>query len=448
MSARCAPGSSALRPRFDVVLLPFSPRVTVLARRIDLPASVWLLGWVSFFTDTASEMIYPLMPLFLTRVLGAGAMSIGVIEGVAEAVNSVLKIWSGRLADKTDAPRRLVIAGYGLSSAMRPFIGAATSWTQVLGLRFLDRLGKGIRGAPRDAMLAVFASASNRGRVFGFHRAMDHAGAVIGPLIASAFLFVYPDAYRPLFAVTIIPGIIAMLILFRVPEAAPRYASTRNPPRQDFGEANAVRQPASARNKGDGGSASLAALPGGFYRAVAVILIFSFGNASDAFLLLRMGDLGVAAFWIPLLWSAIHVVKSASSVIGGTLSDRFGRPTLIALGWLVYALVYGAFGAFENTAVVVIAFLTYGLYFGLTEGVEKAWVADLSPANVRGTAFGIYNAVLGCGSLAASLLFGAIWTRVSPPAAFYTGAALAAAATMLLYFLFSPDSTAGTSGSS
>ena len=382
-------------------------------------------------------MIYPLMPLFLTRVLGAGAMSLGVIEGVAEAANSVLKIWSGRIADKTGAPKRLVIAGYGLSSAMRPFIGVATSWVHVLVLRFIDRLGKGIRGAPRDAMLAVFATTANRGRVFGFHRAMDHAGAVLGPLAASAFLFFYPDAYRTLFALTIIPGIVVMVIIFRVPEVsspAPAGASM-GPARSNSGKlANA--------------KASLFDLPPGLYRALLIILVFSLGNASDAFLLLRMGDLGVAAFWIPLLWSAIHIVKSVSSVIAGALSDRFGRRTLIALGWIVYAFVYAAFGAFENVAIVIAAFLTYGLYFGLTEGVEKAWVADLAPAASRGTAFGIYNAVLGLGGLAASLLFGTIWTRVSPPAAFYTGAALASLATGLLYFLFSPGSSASASGSS
>ena len=397
-----------------------------MSERFNLPRPVWLLGWVSFFTDTASEMIYPLLPLFLTRVLGAGAMSLGVIEGVAEAANSVLKIWSGRLADNTGQPRRLVVIGYGLSSAMRPFLGAAGNWIQVLGLRFIDRLGKGIRGAPRDAMLALFASAGNRGRVFGFHRAMDHAGAVVGPLLASAFLFFYPNAYRTLFALTIVPGIVVMAILFRVPDrprqAAPTGESGPPTPRRLFGD-----------------------LPPVLYRALGVILIFSLGNASDAFLLLRMGDLGVAAFWIPLLWSAIHVVKSVSSVVGGTMSDRFGRRTLIALGWVVYALVYGVFGAFDRPAIVIAAFLFYGLYFGLTEGVEKAWVADLAPADVRGTAFGIYNAVLGIGSLAASLLFGAIWTRVSPPAAFYTGAALAAVASALLYFLFPASSPASTS---
>jgi MFS family permease len=271
--------------------------------------------------------------------------------------------------------------------------------------------------------------------VFGFHRAMDHAGAVVGPLAASAFLFFYPDAYRILFALSVVPGTIVMLILFRVPEVSKPQSSNRNsPPPAPISESGHLEK-------------SLFRLPAGLYRAFVVILIFSLGNASDAFLLLRMGDLGVAAFWIPLLWSAIHIVKAVSSVVGGTLSDRFGRRTLIALGWMIYALVYAAFGAFESVGIVIAAFLTYGLYFGLTEGVEKAWVADLTPPEIRGTAFGIYNAVLGLGSLAASLLFGAIWTRVSPPAAFYTGAALAAMATVLLYFLFSPSPCASANRS-
>ena len=184
-----------------------------------LPRPVWMLGWVSFFTDTASEMVYPLLPLFLTRVLGAGAMSLGIIEGVAEAANSILKVVSGRLADRSGAPKRLVLAGYGLSSMVRPFIALASSWSHVLVLRFTDRLGKGIRSSPRDAMLATFADSSNRGRVFGFHRAMDHAGAVTGPLLASAFLYFRPDDYRTLFALTLIPGIVVVLILLRVPDS-------------------------------------------------------------------------------------------------------------------------------------------------------------------------------------------------------------------------------------
>ena len=185
---------------------------------MPLPRPVWLLGWVSFFTDTASEMIYPLMPLFLTRVLGAGPMSLGVIEGIAEAANSILKIVSGRMADRTGAPKPLVLAGYGLSSIVRPFIAMAGGWLQVLALRFADRLGKGIRSSPRDAMLATFATESNRGQIFGFHRGMDHAGAVMGPLIAAAFLYFRPDDYRTLFALTIVPGIIVILILLRIPD--------------------------------------------------------------------------------------------------------------------------------------------------------------------------------------------------------------------------------------
>ncbi len=381
--------------------------------RFGLSRPVWMLGWVSFFTDTASEMIYPLLPLFLTQVLGAGAMSLGVVEGAAEAANSALKVGSGWLSDRTKSPKWLVLAGYGLSSAVRPLIALASAWPQVLAIRFTDRVGKGIRGAPRDSMLASFAAADTRGRVFGFHRAMDHAGAVLGPLLASVFLYYYPGEYRTLFALTIIPGIIVMLIILRLPGA-----DVRADARKDVG---------SVRLQPD-----LPRIPSSFYRAMAVILLFALGNSSDAFLLLRLSDLGVATFWIPLLWSALHVVKVVSSLGGGELSDRFGRRTVIASGWIVYALVYAGFATFDTPAAVIAIFLLYGLYFGLTEGVEKAWVADMAPASARGFAFGIYNAALGIGSLAASLLFGVIWTVVSPQAAFLTGAALALLATALL----------------
>jgi MFS family permease len=389
---------------------------------MPLPRPVWMLGWVSFFTDTASEMVYPLLPLFLTRVLGAGAMSLGVIEGAAEAANSVLKIVSGRLTDRWGAPKPLVLAGYGLSSAVRPFIALASSWTHVLALRFTDRLGKGVRGAPRDAMLATFSDASNRGRIFGFHRAMDHAGAVCGPLLAALFLYFYPGEYRTLFALTIIPGIIVVLILLRVPDTR---RSASDPASTSASSAASTGPPESR-----------APLPPAFYKAMAVILLFSLGNASDAFLLLRFADVGVAAVWIPLLWSAIHVVKASSSLIGGRWSDTLGRRHVIGLGWLIYAAVYIAFGLTDSAALLIVVFLFYGLYFGLTEGVEKAWVADLAPATSQGNAFGIYNALLGAGSLAASLLFGYIWTHASPPAAFFTGAGFAVAATALLYLTF------------
>ena len=394
-----------------------SPPPSAPARQ-GLPRPVWLLGWVSFFTDTASEMVYPLLPLFLTRVLGGGAMSLGVIEGIAEAANSVLKIVSGRVADSTGRPRRLVLAGYALSSAARPLIAITGAWTHVLAIRFADRLGKGIRGAPRDAMLADFSAEHQRGRVYGFHRAMDHSGAVLGPLLAAAFLYFFPDQYRTLFALTIIPGVIVIGFILAVPDTT-RPAVSRRTDRPSV------------------------SMPPALWKALSVILVFALGNASDAFLLLRLGDAGIAPFWIPLLWSALHVVKVASSLAGGELSDRFGRRALIGTGWMFYAAVYAAFAVVDSTAWLIAIFLAYGLYFGLTEGVEKAWIADLAPKDARGTAFGYYNATLGIGALLSSLLFGVIWTRVSPDAAFYTGGALAALATLLLYFLFSHAANPG-----
>lgn len=384
--------------------------------RPSIPRPVWLLGWVSFFTDTATETIYPLLPVFLTRVLGAGPMSLGIIEGVAEAANSALKIISGRISDTWGTPKPLVLAGYVLSSAVRPLIGLATTWTHVLVLRFGDRLGKGIRGAPRDAMLGTFASPDQRGRVYGFHRAMDHSGAVLGPVLATAFLFFYPGEYRTLFALTLIPGAIVVILLLRLPNVRTRTDPIAEP---------RVLSPETQPHNLD------------LIKALVVIGLFRLGNATDAFLLLRLTDVGVATVWIPLMWSALHVVKMASSLAGGVLSDRYGRRAMIGLGWIVYALVYAGFGFVDTPALVAAMFLAYGLHFGLTEGVEKAWVADLTPASVRGTAFGYYNAVLGVGGLIASVLFGLIWTRVSPPAAFLTGAAIALGATLLLYLLFS-----------
>ncbi len=375
------------------------------------PRAVWLLGWVSLATDSANEAIYPILPFFLTRVLGAGAASLGVVEGAAEAVNSTLKIWSGRAADRANAKRPLVLVGYGVSSAARPFIAITTSWLQVFTVRVLDRVGKGVRGAPRDAMLAAWATADTRGRVYGFHRAMDHLGAVVGPVMATAFLYFFPERYRTLFALTIIPGAIAVVLIFFVPEkdASP-----------------SIREEAIAR------SGTGAPMPRAFTTFMIVLGIFTLGNSTDAFLLLKLTDVAGSARFVPLMWAALHIVKATVSVVGGGWSDRVGRRVVIGAGWMIYAVVYAGFAVSTTLPALLTWFMIYGFYFGFAEGTEKALVADLAPAARRGWAFGVYNAVQGLGALAASVLFGAIWKWYGSAWAFAVGAALALAATALL----------------
>jgi MFS family permease len=292
-------------------------------------------------------------------------------------------------------------------------LAPTTSWFQVLAIRAIDRTGKGIRGAPRDAMLAHFATVDTRGRVYGFHRAMDHTGAIVGPLVATAFLFFRPGEYRTLFALTIVPGALAVWMLFRVPEAA---SAPVVPLTGDVA-------PSAER------------LPGRFWFLMLVLLVFSLGNSADAFLLLRLSDAIGHAAYIPLLWAMLHVVKAALSLYGGALSDRVGRKAVIVVGWAVYALVYLGFAVSTSPASLVACFLAYGIYFGLTEGSEKALVADFAPVARRGTAFGFYNAAIGVGSLFASVAFGVLYERFGHGAAFTFGAVLAGVAAVLLLAL-------------
>jgi len=378
--------------------------------RPSLPGGVWRLGWISFFTDLASEMIYPLLPGFILKLRGGTPFIVGLIEGIAEAVNSIFKVLSGRRSDRTGARKPLMAFGYTVSSLVRPVIAVTTAWWQVLGLRFIDRFGKGVRGAPRDAMLATFAPAGRKGAVFGFHRAMDHAGAIAGPLIATAYLAMRPEDYRGLFALTVIPGLIVIALVW----------TTKEPP-----------QPAATVAEAPP-SLSWSALPPPTRRLLLVLLFFSLGNSTDAFLLIKLEASGVPVVWLPMAWAALHVVKSASSAAGGLLADRIGYRAPIIAGWLLYAAIYAGFAFSESATAVVALFLTYGLFFGLTEGPEKALIAELSPPQLRGTAFGFYNAALGLGLLAASLLFGAIWVSMSPAAAFLTGAGIAVVACALL----------------
>ena len=393
-----------------------------------LPRQVWLFGWVSLATDAATEAIYPLLPFFLTTVLRAGPVSLGVIEGAAEAANSILKILAGRLADRSRTKRPIVVAGYALSSAVRPLIAVAQSWTHVLTIRLVDRVGKGVRGAPRDAMLASWATDSTRGRIYGFHRAMDHAGAVVGPLAATAFLFFYPGSYRTLFALTIIPGAIAVALLFLVKEDEGAVESA-------FLGLSAVegRRTSAAKVRLKPDPTNHEPLPRSFKQFMVVLMLFTLGNSTDAFLLLKLTDAAGGVQYVPLMWSALHVVKATVSVVGGAWSDRIGRRAVIAIGWTIYAAVYAGFAMSTTLTALLPLFLAYGLYFGFAEGTEKALVADLAPASRRGFAFGIYNAVLGVGQLAASVVFGLLWTAFSPAIAFAFGAALALVATALLF---------------
>jgi MFS family permease len=400
-----------------------------------LPRSIWLLAWTSFFTDTASEAVYPLLPIFLARTIGASAFSIGVIEGAAEALNSVLRIVSGRISDRFRVRKPLVLAGYGLSTMVRPLVAFATTVPHVLVVRLADRVGKGIRGAPRDALLAAWADPAWRGYVFGLHRAMDHAGAVVGPLLASAFLWAYPEQYRTLFLLTIIPGAIAVMMLVPVREVAPDSRTIVVPDPvpavvEDFSPAGV---PAALPGVVQGFSPAVTVSLGRpFFRYLGILLLFALGNSTDAFLLLKLSDAGIAAVWIPLLWAALHVVKAGASPFGGLLSDHVDRRRVIGLGWILYAVVYLSFARASTPHMLIPVFLIYGLYYALTEGGEKAIVADIAPPDARGLAFGWYNAVTGIGSLAASLGFGLIWKTWGSAAAFQTGAGLALVAAVFL----------------
>jgi MFS family permease len=383
---------------------------------VSLPRSVKLLGLTSLFTDAASEAIYPLLPIFVTRVLGGHAIALGMIEGAADAASSVLKIISGRISDRTGRRKPLVVAGYTIAGLARPLMAVAGAWQHVFAIRLIDRVGKGLRGAPRDAMLGALAPEGQRGRVFGFHRAMDHSGAVIGPLFAAAFLWWFPASFRTLFALTIIPGALAVLMLMFVPETG------AGRPGEAGGAGRDDAHPDSDR---ESFTSPTSLLSPAFKRYLLILGLFTLGNSSDAFLLLRLSDAGLATAMLPIAWAGLHVVKAGLSTAGGALSDRFGRRLLIASGWAVYAIVYVGFGLSTDLGPLLFWFFVYGIHFALVEGSEKALVADLVPSSAHGVAFGWYNAVLGVGALAASLLFGGLWEMFGAPVAFFTGAALA-----------------------
>ena len=378
---------------------------------------------MSLLTDAATEAVYPLLPVFITQVLGGPPIALGIVEGAADATSSLLKVATGRWSDMLPKRKPLVVAGYTISSLVRPLVAVATSWGHVFAVRLTDRVGKGIRSAPRDAMLASLAPPAERGRVFGYHWAMDHAGAATGPLAATVFLWVAPESYRMLFALTIVPGALAVITLLRVPESA-----------RDDDPA-----PSHPRTLGPAPAEALAgrpshphALPGPLRRYLWILGVFTLGNSSDAFLLLQLSNAGVPLAGLTLLWSAQHAVKAALSMSGGMLSDRLGRRSVIGGGWLIYAMVYAGFAWSRSLTALIGWFLVYSAYAAAVESSEKALIADLSPESARATAFGWYAAVQGLGALAASLLFGALWQAFGAPVAFLCGAILAVTAVLAL----------------
>ncbi len=381
--------------------------------------NVLALAAVSFLTDASSEIIAPLLPLFLVGTLGVSVSMVGVIEGGAEAVASLLKLASGWWSDRVSRRKPLIVAGYTIASLVRPLVAMAQSASQVLAIRLVDRVGKGIRGAPRDALLAASTPAEFRGRAFGFHRAADHAGAVVGPLIALACLQWLAMPVREVFWVAAIPGALAVMVaIVFVREHRVDTVSA------------AVIPAAVAAPVGP-----VTALPRSFWITMIPILIFTLGNSTDAFLLLRASQLGVPTALIPLVWVLLHVVKSAFSTPAGALSDRVGRRPLIVAGWGLYAAVYAGFAQATDPWHAWALFGVYGVVFGLTEGTEKALVADLVAPLRRGTAFGWYQATVGVAALPASIGFGVVWDAYGSPAAFAMGAALAVVAAVIMSFV-------------
>jgi MFS family permease len=384
-----------------------------------VPRNVKALGAVSLLTDASSEMVYPVLPLFLANVLGAPVTAIGFIESVAEATASFLKVFSGWLSDRVGRRRPLIALGYTLSNAAKPLLALTASWPAVLVLRFADRFGKGVRTAPRDALIADSGTAARRGRDFGFHRALDTLGAAIGPLTSWAILTLVPDGYRTVFWASALPGTLAIVVVF----AAVREVSARRGAAAEGGQT--ASRPA----------LRLGHLGRPFVLFTAASAVFALGNSSDALLILRAQDVGAAPALIPLMYFVFNVVGAAAATPLGSLSDRVGRRAMLAAGFVGYALVYAGFALAGAPVAVWLLFALYGIPYAATEGMARAFVCDLVPAEVRATAVGGYTFALGLAALPASAIAGLLWDKISPAAPFALSAALMAAAAMLMLFV-------------
>jgi len=378
--------------------------------KAKLPRNVFMLGLVSFLTDVSSYMIYPLMPLFLVSYLGAGQVFLGLIEGVAESTAAFFMLISGLWADRARDRTKLILTGYSLSSFVRPLAALAWHPMVLLFVRFFDRVGKGIRTSPRDALIADSTLPSQRGAAFGMQRSLDHAGAVVGSCLASLLIYLGVTNLRHVFALAAIPGILAViLILWKIREVRPRAA---------LGPVELIRLKP----------------PRGKLRVYLIILfVFILGCSSDAFLLLRASELGVETTKLPLLWMLLSMVKTISVFPLGRLSDKLGRRYVLLIGWIIYALVYAGFGFATTEPQVYLLFCFYGLFYGFTEGSERALLSEYSQTHERGQAFGWYYLVMGMGMLPASLLFGAVWEHFGSSTAFYLSAGISTCASFGLF---------------
>ena len=386
----------------------------MLKALFSLPRSVWLLGLISLVNDSASELVYPLVPLYLSGVLMAGPQVLGLIEGLAEALASLLKLWAGVMVDRSGRSKPWVIGGYGLAALARPLIAFVTGWPLLLALRLTDRVAKAVRAAPRDALLAANIRPGQRGLAFGLHRAMDNAGAVIGPLLAWALLSAGVPLGR-VFSWALIPGLLCLALTLAVRDTPPPVAA---PPRFSW---------------------TLAGLPRPLRRYLVVVALFTLGNSSNMFLLLRAKALGVTEAQVPLLWAAVSGVAALFAVPLGGLSDRIGRVRLLVAGYLAYAAFYVGMATWAAPGWrLYLLFGLYGIFMAATEGVERALLADLAPPEQRGTAFGWLNLTMGAMLLPASLLFGWLWEGLSATVAFGFSAACALLAALLLMLWVRP----------
>ena len=371
----------------------------------NIPRQVWALGWVSLFTDISSEAIISVLPLFLTTTLGASVTTVGLIEGIAEATASILKVFSGAISDYWGQRKNLAVLGYGLSTLVKPLFAIASSPSWVLLARFADRTGKGIRVAPRDALVADVTDASNRGAAYGLRQSLDTIGALLGPLLAMVVLDRSPQNFRLVFWIAVIPGIIAVMFLV---------LGVREP-----------RQQQSQARVNPLNRAALSSLGGNYWWLLLAVLIFNLGNSSDAFLLLKAQQVGISAPFIPLTLVLQNLTYALFAYPLGRLSDRVSRHQLLIGGWLIYALVYGSLALVDRAPQFWGLLALYGVHLAMTQGTTAALVADLVPANLRGTAFGFLNLAVGVALFPASLLTGLLWQQFGSGVAFGISSGLA-----------------------